>query len=652
MYKKITKMKRLLFIFLTVFLIHPVFANQKADLIPLNQGILPNEEMIFAIKLPLQKGEHVYWKNPGDAGEALEYHFELPENFKITDTIWPIPEKFKTGPFTEYGYQNVAYIFVKIKAPQNLEQGKLLKISADLSWLACQGECIPQHENVSAFITTGIKSKNNPEIEQFLNKLPSIQQIDFYETDSQFIFVFDNLKNIKNAYYFTEQTNVLNYSDLQVFKQIKETGYLFINKLNSTEQLSGIVSFYDEKGIVLNSIQINAQKNNSPLQIPTDFCIQDVLLTLLFALLGGFLLNLMPCVFPVLFLKAYKLMNHQSPSFKKETLLYFAGILTSFIILGIILNSFKQIGWGFQLQNPYIVYGLSLFMFVLGLLFLDVFTIGTKLQSWGANYHVGDFGTGVLAVIVASPCAAPFMGIAIGYGLSHGSVMTIAVMLMMGVGLSLPFLVFAYFPKTTKILPKPGKWMIHFKHFLSLPMFATTGWLAFVLENQVPNSLIKVFVSLGIIALLAIIYGTFQTGISLKQQKTKIIFITFCLVCLTYFQGTKVEKIEWMPFDEQKIMALHNQKIPVFVKFTAKWCLTCLTNEKIVLNTDKVKALFTENGVAAFSADWTKKNPEITKKLNSFGRNGVPLYVYFPVDGKPVILGQILSFNTLKEVIE
>lgn len=645
-------MKHLLFIFLTIFLIRPVFASQKADLIPLNQGILPNEEALFAIKLPLEKGEHVYWKNPGDAGEALEYHFDLPENFIITETLWSVPEKFKTGPFVEYGYQNVAYIFIKIKAPEQLEQGKLLKISAELSWLACQGECIPHQEKVSALITTGIKSKNNPEIETALNRLPQNQKIDFFETEDQFVFVFEDVKNVKNAYFFTEQRNTIPYADEQLFKVIKKKGYLFINKLESADNLSGIISFYDEQGTAFQSLQINAMKNSSTLQIPVEICLKDVLMTLLFAFLGGFLLNLMPCVFPVLFLKAYKLMNHQSPAFKKETLLYFAGILTSFISLGIILNTVKQIGWGFQLQNPYIVYVLSLFMFILGLMFLDVFSIGSKLQSWGANHNVGDFGTGVLAVIVASPCAAPFMGVAIGYGLSHGSILTLAVMIMMGIGLSLPFLIFAYFPKTTKILPKPGKWMIHFKHFLSLPMFATTGWLAFVLENQVPNSLIKVFVSLGIIALLAIIYGTFQTGISLKQQKTKIIFITFCLVCLTYFQGTKVEKIEWMPFDEQKIMALHNQKIPVFVKFTAKWCLTCLTNEKIVLNTDKVKALFTENGVAAFSADWTKKNPEITKKLNSFGRNGVPLYVYFPVNGKPVILGQILSFNTLKEVIE
>lgn len=652
MYKKITKMKQLLFIFLTIFLIHPVCASQKADLIPLNQGIFPNEETVLAIKLPLQKGEHVYWKNPGDAGEALEYHFNLPENFTITETLWPVPEKFKTGPFVEYGYQNVAYIFVKIKAPEQLEQGKLLKISANLTWLACQGECIPQREKVSALITTGVKLKNNPEIETALSQLPQNQHLDFFETENQFIFVFEDIKNVQNAYYFTEQNNTIPYTDPQTFKVIKNKGYLFVNKTNSADNLSGIVSFYDTKGNVFKSIQINATKNTTPLQIPVDICLKDVLITLIFALLGGFLLNLMPCVFPVLFLKAYKLMNHQSPTFKKETLLYFAGILTSFISLGIILNSVKQIGWGFQLQNPYIVFGLSLFMFILGLLFLDIFTIGSKLQSWGANHNVGDFGTGILAVIVASPCAAPFMGAAIGYGLSHGSVLTMAVMGMMGIGLSLPFLIFAYFPKTTKILPKPGKWMIHFKHFLSLPMFATTGWLIYVLENQIPNSLSTVFISLGIITLLAILYGSYQSGISFTKQKLKISFIILCFTCLAFFKGTKTEKIEWMPFDEQKIMALHHQKIPVFVKFTAKWCLTCLTNEKLVLNTEKVSQLFSENGVAAFSADWTTKNPEITKKLSSFGRNGVPLYVYYPTDGKTILLNQILTFNTLKEVIE
>jgi len=387
------------------------------------------------------------------------------------------------------------------------------------------------------------------------------------------------------------------------------------------------------------------------------------------ALIGGLILNLMPCVFPVISMKALSLAktaHGERAHIRREAWLYTFGVLATFLLLTLILLAVKaagnEVGWGFQLQSPIIVGGLAILLFVIGLNLLGLFEFGAGLQNTGSGLaakqgSAGTFFTGALAVIVATPCTAPFMAGAIGYALAQPALVTVLVFMSLAVGFALPFLLVAYFPQILSRLPKPGPWMERFKEILAFPMFGAAIWLVWVFSLQAGEVGILYLLS----SMLAIAFAIWLFKRSGKTAKALGV-LTLILALVLPFQAKQAEfvKGDW---SLAKIEELQSEGKAVLVDFTAAWCVTCKVNEITVLNKPKTQKLLADNNTVMLIADWTNKNDEIAQELARHGRVGVPLYLYYPPrdnavsrDGQnsvsPVILPQILTYDVLKTALQ
>jgi thiol:disulfide interchange protein DsbD len=384
---------------------------------------------------------------------------------------------------------------------------------------------------------------------------------------------------------------------------------------------------------------------------------------LLFAWAGGLLLNLMPCVFPVLGIKIMSFARHAQSDpvlMRKQGFAFLFGVLVSFWILAGILIALRSagesIGWGFQLQSPLFVTLLAMLFMLMALNLSGVFEMGLRLQtaagelnSQGHSTLIDAFFSGVLATIVATPCTAPMMGAALGFTLSQPAFLSLLVFTAIAIGMALPVLTLSLVPQWLRFLPKPGAWMDTFKQFLAFPLYATVAWLAWVLGSQIGNDgAAKLLFGLVIIALAAWLYGHWQVFRPLRAILVAII-VALCGLAIAWpiasgTGGTRARIDDgWVPFSTQKIAELRRQHKAVFVDFTATWCITCQVNKRVALNQKDVVMRFKELDIVRMKADWTVKDPEITGALAAFGRNGVPLYVFYPVDGEPRTLPEILT---------
>jgi thiol:disulfide interchange protein DsbD len=398
---------------------------------------------------------------------------------------------------------------------------------------------------------------------------------------------------------------------------------------------------------------------------------------LLFAFLGGLILNLMPCVFPVLSIKALSLVkkSQQAPwEVRRHGMVFTLGVLTCFLVIaGVLLilrYSGAQLGWGFQLQSPIVVTLLAYLMFAVGLSLSGVFTLGSSLMGLGSGVaakpgYLGSFATGMLATLVATPCTAPFMGTALGFALTQPWAVGLAVFMTLGFGLAFPYLLLSFFPPLFRFLPKPGPWMVRFKELLAFPMYATAAWLIWVLTLQTGSEgIVTALFGLILIAFAAWLFnctrlpsqGWRRAG---NVGTVAVLLMALGLVELPVFEQSDTpsphrtgEGPEWQPFSQERLAALRAQGKPVFINFSAAWCITCLTNERVALKSSRLAKAFEENGIVYLKADWTNRNPKITAVLSSFGRTGVPLYVYYPPKAdKLVILPQILTEAIILEYL-
>ncbi|MEO8102854.1 MAG: thioredoxin family protein, partial [Betaproteobacteria bacterium] len=406
------------------------------------------------------------------------------------------------------------------------------------------------------------------------------------------------------------------------------------------------------------------------LATPTDQI--GLLGALLFALFGGILLNLMPCVFPVLGIKIMNFARHAQSDralLRKQGFAFLAGVLVSFWVLSGILiavrSAGESIGWGFQLQSPTFVTLLATLFMLMALNLSGVFEMGLRLQAAagsveprGRNTLVDAFLSGVLATVVATPCTAPMMGAALGFTLSQPAYLSILIFTAIGLGMALPILTLSLAPQWLRYLPKPGAWMATFRQFLAFPLFATVAWLIWVLGSQVGNDgAAKLLFGLVAVALAAWIYGHLQFSRPVAAILGAAI-IALSGLALAWPDGSRVgisgAKMEdgWTPFTRQKIAELRGQHKAVFVDFTATWCITCQVNKRVALNQDAVIKRFDELDIVRMKADWTVKDAEITRTLAEFGRNGVPLYVYYPAVGEPHILPELLTPAIVLSAIE
>ena len=385
-------------------------------------------------------------------------------------------------------------------------------------------------------------------------------------------------------------------------------------------------------------------------------------LMLVFALLGGMILNLMPCVFPILSVKALSLAKaHLSPHGKHlHGAAYTLGVVLSFMAIAALLIALRHageaVGWGFQLQSPVFV-GLLIYLFVLmGLSFSGLLTIGTRLMNVGQSATQGrgltaSFMTGLLATLVASPCTAPFMGTALGFALAQPEWVAMAVFGALGVGMALPLLLLSWWPGLSQRLPRPGPWMDHFKSFLAFPLYLSAVWLLWVLGRQSGSDTVAAVMT-GIVLLLFAIWllGIKKTPLTRTLAAFSLV-IALALPWQVHQNGDTTDR-PWEPYSEQRLEQLLSRGEPVFVNLTADWCITCLANERIALSSDELMAHFRENGITYLKGDWTNYNPEITRLLNRHHRSGVPLYLFYPAGSRqPVILPQLLTKNIVLSAI-
>ena len=626
--------------------------HARISLIKDHSDFVPGTSINIGLKVSMDEGWHTYWKNPGDSGGPIELNWDLPIGFSVSDVQWPLPEKIEYPPLMTYGYEDFVIYPMVLSIPENYSDN-YFEMTADI--LICADVCIPESGKISANL---LDIESNSLIYEWLESVPSNflpTNASISENNLEIRFTFE--KEVKEIYFFPDENSSIDYSSKQNFYKKDDNYFLSINLFN--DELQNVSGVLDINGIgykIANS-QIN-NLNEGSLSLIT---------ALIFALLGGLILNLMPCVFPVISLKvlSFVSMGGSSPEkIRNHALIFTAGVVASFMIIALTIVLLKQagnfVGWGFQLQSPLIVGLLSMVMVFISLVLITDNSFGESLTKLGnignnENGYYSSFLTGVLAVVVASPCTAPFMGVALGYALIQPSGETIPIFLSLSLGFSLPYLLLAANPKLINFLPKPGNWMVTLKEFFAFPMLATAIWLLWVFSLQVNESFV-IFLLIGWL-LLALNFWVF-----LKDYKKiiKIIFSGISILSMLYFLpstedlDTKQNQIigsatEWYEEIEED---LRNKNQPYFINFTAAWCITCQSNEITAFSKESFKNLLEEKNIEYIKADWTNRNDAITESLKKYGRSGVPFYLYWePGYEKPKILPAILTDQIIKNNI-
>jgi thiol:disulfide interchange protein/DsbC/DsbD-like thiol-disulfide interchange protein len=729
-----------------LFFLHllPLFSSEnlvESESHPVTIEMLSEENSIqlgcpfwIALRFTIENHWHIYWKNPGDAGMPILIKWDLPKGFEITTIEWPSPQQFIADSFVGFGYERESILLVQITPSSEVDSLSKIKIGANLRWVACSEEgCLPGNKEVSISLplVKDMPVTNQNCVADFTRartKLPLKNWEAKVENKDGLIELTVQAPSkislpVTKAYFFPEEENVIDYKAEMALKQsldfpgrfdliLKKAG----NERGIISELKGVLVLSNESGasqaveivqpISSASISQDSQeigmvdsptkKLIEPISLNNEFDNPEefeggFVLALTFAFLGGVILNLMPCVLPVISLKILsfvKLAGQCRRETLKHGIAFAAGVILSFWILAtilLLLQSYGQsVGWGFQLQQPVFVAILAAIIFTFGLSLFGLFEIGTSITSLAGQAQinhkskssalVGSFMSGILATALATPCTGPFLGPAIGFAVTLPALYAITVFTFLGLGMAFPYLLLAAFPSFLRFLPKPGAWMVTFKEIMGFLMMATVLWLLWVFGVQTNIiSLISLLSGFLVFALGGWIYG--KWGSPLTAKSTRLIAYLLTITCviiggyavLTSIPSEVLEKsnseiafskvpaygIEhWEEFSEKRLDALQKLGVPVFIDFTAKWCLICQANH-LVLSLNDVSNRLAEHGVVKMKADWTKNDPAITQMLNKFGRNGVPLYILYGKnpDTKPLILPQLLTPENIFEAI-
>lgn len=657
----------------------------KAELIAESEGAAPGSTLQVGILLKHKPEWHTYWKTTGDTGYPTAAEWTLPEGWVAGEILWPAPKVFKIGDFINYGYEGDVLLPVRISVPTNVETGSTYPIKTTVSWLMCQDQCVPGSAQLTLDIPVVAAPAATAHSDLFTQneaKLPTPLAGVSARTDSASKLIElsipvedrNRLKHLDDAYVFIEGIETIHYDVPQNIHR-SEDGfkvYLRANTLKAGDTLSGVISAEDRNGLWARSFTAEAAPATiTPPQKKSGNTWEIAFFSALMAFVGGMILNLMPCVFPVLSLKILGLVrakeeNHASMA--SHGLAFTVGVLITMTVLACALILVKStgsaVGWGFQLQSPWFVFALALLFtaITVNLFGFFEFTAGANAQLGmkGGRFNgmsvANSFATGILTVIVASPCTAPFMGAALGYALSASNAEALLIFLALGTGLSLPWLVLTLFPVLTAWLPKPGMWMVRMRTVMGIPMALTVFWLLWVLQQQV-SSVVFIGVLTTCITLAAALFALGKVQFGFDRFKIPMIAaaaaasLGYCSLSYVAASDSEVrsEAGTWSPAAVEQHLA---QGRPVFVDFTASWCVTCQANKIAVLDRSEVRSAMQRKNVEFLIADWTNRNEEITRALESFGRSGVPLYVLYSPDGKVKILPELLTQTIVIEALD
>ena len=667
----------------------PSFASQSipvdtgkvtASLVSSHNAVPPGGKFHVALRTVLDDHWHTYWKNPGDSGEPVFIDWTIPEGMSKGDIAWPLPHTLATGPIINYGFEGTPIFPVEFTVPDTAELGSVIIVDADFYYLVCKDVCIPEQGKASLPVKIAdyeVDDVWQAEINTALAATPKAGDITgaIRKLDSNVIIGFQNLPasaDVSSAYYFPYDQGVLSHSEPQSVKEgsrglelVSQADYLWDDGLPET--VSGVLSFEQngkrigqEVSLAVGQIlDVGLSGASGP-----NAAIGGVTLwtAIIGALIGGLILNLMPCVFPVISIKALsvaKSAHGERSVIKREAWLYTAGVIATFLLLTFILLALKaggsEIGWGFQLQSPKVVGVLAVLLFVIGLNLLGLFEFGTSLQNTGSELTqksgaAGSFFTGALAVVVATPCTAPLMAGAVGYALAAPALVTLAVFMALAIGFALPFLLIAYVPGLLSKLPKPGPWMIRFKEILAFPVLAAAIWLVWVLSLQAGEDGVLYVLAAMLTAGFAI--WCFKRKAGFAKILGAIAVLAAIALPISIYPSQAAIAHETEAWSAARVSQLQAENRPIFVDFTAAWCVTCKVNEKVVLDQDRTQKLFADTNTAFLIADWTNKDDTIAQELAKYGRAGVPLYlVYNQNSVNPAILPQVLTYDVIKDAI-
>lgn len=643
--------------------------HTKAQLYSQYESAQPGAPIPVAVLLEHEDGWHSYWENPGDAGIPTSLTWTLPDGFIAGNIRWPSPQLLNEGPLTVYAYHGSVVLPVIITPPASVDAASIpIKVKAE--WLVCKEICIP--ESAEMEITLPV-SKEAPAPSMYASlfednsKFPTAfpEKGEYAVSGKQLIVsvprTISGAENISSAHFFPRTSNIILYAAKQTLAVDNERLSLTIDRADEMPQgeQTGLLmvneQFFDVTLTPGKNIPVIAPATKTSEPSPKDYSFFAIML---FAVTGGLILNLMPCVLPVLSLKALAIVKksgHAHAHVAKLGVAYTLGIMLSFAVIAGILIGLQQageaVGWGYQMQSPAFVGFLIYLLFLVGLNLSGKFDLPVLLGNVGgemANESSarGSFFTGVLATAVATPCTAPFMASAVGVALTLPAWQAMLVFEALGFGLALPFLLISIFPRLLKFLPKPGAWMETFKKFLAVPMYVSVVWLLWVLMMQSGAGGVAIAI-LGMALIFAIVH--------LRHKVASIAFIVLLAISLPLMSSMEKIGIAMhegsIPYSKKTLETLRAQGTPVFVDATAAWCLTCQVNAKVAIKTQKTMQLFKDKGVALMVADWTRRDDDISAWLMSFGYAGVPLYVYYPPHGEPKVLPQLLSEEIIANTI-
>jgi thiol:disulfide interchange protein/DsbC/DsbD-like thiol-disulfide interchange protein len=595
-------------------------AHTHVRLISEQDAVAAGKTFWVGLDFKLDDKWHVYWRNPGDVGLSPKVKWDLPPGLKAGEIHWPYPERMVEGPLTSYGYEHEVLLLVPISVSQNFPPSRV-NLQAHLDWLACWNECIPGKAELNLPLAVvkagtpttfnGFKGLFDQTRQKLPQVIPSIASQARLVGNQWRLDIKSPLKSRGNIVFYPYRNKVIKYHAVE-HTQKTGNGYRVI--LTKSRFYQGNLKTLE--GIAVNPAgwqghgAVKAIVIKAPIAVAVPGVRVPFVIACLFALLGGLILNLMPCVLPVLSIKVMHLIERH-PDKKialQHSLLYALGILISVWALASLLFIFKAAGkvagWGFQFQSPIFVLVVALILFILALNLFGLFEFSAPSLRWLPVHQTGyraSFLSGVITTIVATPCTAPFMGTALAVALSQPNIVGFAIFTLLGLGLALPFLLLSTFPSLLSFVPKPGRWMIILKRGLGIILIGCVIWLLWVFGLQTG-------------------YWNFSK----------------------FYQAS--HEIHWQNYSASAVKRARQTKHGVFIDFTAAWCLTCQVNDRLVLQNQKVVNAFKAHGIIAFKADWTKYNPAITRALASFGRDSVPVYVYYPPGAiKPVILPQIIT---------
>ena len=660
-----------------------------ARLIAESGEIAPGKTVTVAMEEVIKPGWHTYWSNPGEAGLPSEIKWTLPAGWKASAVAWPYPRRLPVGPLMNYGYENNVWLLTTITAPADAKPGDIVSLKAAADWLVCKEVCIPEDTTLSLPLAVSA----NPSApyatvkEQFdaaRAKLPIAAPwpVSFHAGDALDLFVASPSlakSQLKDAVFFPAKEGIIDGMAVQQRGNADNGLVLRIARAKNGKTpnlLSGVLVLASADGTV-QALTVDARPGAVP---GANFGMAEdggLFIALLFALIGGLILNLMPCVLPVLAMKALAVANHahgDKHEVRRESFAYGIGAVLTFAAIGLLLVLLREggqaIGWGFQLQEPVAVAFFAMLVFAVGLNLSGVFEVGnvaagdalTRRSGW-----IGSFFTGVLAVAVAAPCTAPFMAAALGYALTQSMGTALFVFIALGLGFALPFVLIGLAPSLLRVLPKPGAWMLTFKQLRAFPMYGAAAWLLWVLSQETQGmGLVAALAGFILLAFAAWVWsasrnarsgwrmtGTISALIGLLGAGASLLFIHDTTIPPAAAAAhAEVAGIPSESYSAARLAELRARKRPVFVDATASWCITCLVNEKVALSGDAVHRAFESRHIAYLLADWTNRNPEITELLQAHGRSGVPLYLYYaPGAAQPVVLPQILTESEVLSVI-